>query len=325
MDGPSSITLTTKSELSLLYRVLRRVIRPLRPRLVKPGKPLPAGSPALSPPKSLHITHSQSHSINLYTYQADHATRCRTPSNPPRHQLFYFAGGGFQSPPSREHWKTLDFLSRALRDSYCVTLVSYPLAPHSAAPESLGALRTWLDGACAAAVTRGHSVTLMGDSAGGNVALNLAFWWADQVVNQQARNPLSDIVVISPATDLRNVNPDIREADRRDPVLTVRMTTEVGRKWAGSWGVGSPMVSPNLADFNLLRQSGVRVHGVLGTSDVLGPDAEVFSRCCEKNGAKGEWLVWEGQMHCFVLAAVYGLPEGKKGRDWVLDVLKRYA
>jgi hypothetical protein len=36
-------------------------------------------------------------------------------------------------------------------------------------------------------------------------------------------------------------------------------------------------------------------------------------------------IITTDQMHCFPLAAVYGLSEGKVGRDWILDVLKRHA
>jgi hypothetical protein len=43
----------------------------------------------------------------------------------------------------------------------------------------------------------------------------------------------------------------------------------------------------------------------------------------EEFGVKGEWLVWEKQMHCFPLAWTYGLSEAKHGKDWILDLLRR--
>jgi acetyl esterase/lipase len=77
-------------------------------------------------------------------------------------------------------------------------------------------------------VERDEDITLAGDSAGGNVVLNLGLWWAEEVAKSGARNPLKQILAISPATDLRNENPTIKEADKRDPVLSIGMTTDVG-------------------------------------------------------------------------------------------------
>ena len=162
----------------------------------------------------------------------------------------------------------------------------------------------------------------MGDSAGGNVVLSLAFWWSAKT---SIKWPLANAFVISPATDLRNDNPDIVEADKHDPVLSVGLTTDVAKKWAGSLPRDSPEVSPNLADFDALHQSKIKVHGVVGTHDVLAPDAIRFRELCVKHNVQGEWLQWEGQMHCFPLASVYGLSEGKIGRDWIIDVLRRNA
>lgn len=112
-------------------------------------------------------------------------------------------------------------------------------------------------------------------------------------------SPLKQVFVISPATDLRNQNPGIAEADRRDPVLSVGLTTDVGKVWAGAWGVDHPEVSPNMVDVSVLRRAEVLVHGVVGTADVLAPDALVFKELCEKSGVSGEWLVWEGKLSSF--------------------------
>ena len=317
----SSIKLTVRSDLSLLYRCLRVVIRPFRPRLVKPGKPLPAGSPKLKRPNSkCRIEERISQGLYLYDFHPPGHGPDPSAKLSAQHQIFYFAGGGFQSPPSSEHWKLCANLSIRLCVSHKITLVSYPLAPNSPAAESLPMLRKWLDAEMAAATSSGRRITLMGDSAGWNVVLSLTFWWASK---RLGKSPLVNTFAISPATDLRNENPEIAEADKYDPVLSVGLTTDVAKKWAGDLPRDSPELSPNLSDFDLLQESKVKVHGVIGTHDVLAPDAILFRELCEKHKISGEWLQWEGQMHCFPLASVYGLSEGKVGRDWILDVLRR--
>ena len=73
-----------------------------------------------------------------------------------------------------------------------------------------------------------------------------------------------------------------------------------GKKWAANWGVDHPEVSPNLsASIPALRNAGIKVHGVVGTADVLAPDALVFKDMCEKHGVTGQWLVWEGMFQVY--------------------------
>ncbi|THU81966.1 hypothetical protein K435DRAFT_784805 [Dendrothele bispora CBS 962.96] len=126
------------------------------------------------------------------------------------------------------------------------------------------------------------------------------------------------------------------EADRHDPVLTIPLTAHVAKAWAGllgsehqlrsQWTLDRPELSPNLVEntkFAKLRDGGVRIHGVVGTFDVLAPDAMVFYERCRENEVEGEWLKWEGQMHCFPLAWKYGLFEGNEGLRWIVNVLER--
>ncbi|ETS84609.1 hypothetical protein PFICI_02634 [Pestalotiopsis fici W106-1] len=336
------VTVQTETELSLLYRILRTVIKPLRPRLVKPSKKTqPAGSPRLlSRPRSkrkfnIRERRHPDSGIWLYDYepQAPPNIKIKAPST-----IYYFAGGGFQSPPSREHWTFLGELAAGLTLDHHVTLVSYPLAPASPASESLPALQKLMAPVFAEAAKKGDKITLMGDSAGGNVAASLAFWWAEHVASRSGdyrlKATLQNLVVVSPAVDLRNTNPAMHgDLDRLDPLLGAAYTGAVAEAWLAAPPehphldsvAEDPNVSPLLhepAAFQRLADLGVRVHGVYGTNDVLAPDTELFRHKCEENGVRGRWLVWVGQMHCFPLAGAYGMREGKKAIDWLVQVLK---
>lgn len=312
------IQLTTRDDLSLLYRLLRALIRPLRPRLVGLQAPQPAGSPKLRPPKTKTAIRER-HVEGMYVY--DFGTPDHISST--RHQLFYFAGGGFQSPPSSEHWKFCAELSNRLQGIYQVTLVSYPLAPKSPAAESLRLLQNWLRAVGMDAACKGDSVTLMGDSAGGNIAITLGLWWAEHIREHQIRSVVKNVFAISPPTDLRTNNPAIAEADKHDPVLTAKLSADVGKAWAAGMRLDHPDISPLFADLTLLRHADVKVHGVVGTYDVLAPDAIKFREACNEAGVSGQWLEWKGQMHCFPLTFSYGLSEGKQSKEWIVEVLKR--
>lgn len=316
---------TIYSSHSFLARLLQSCLRPFRPRLVRPGKPQAAGSVKLFPPSTpCSIIERTLQGIRLYDYTPPGFTAKEY--NKPNHSLLYFAGGGFQSPPSKEHWRFCASLCVALGESYAISIVSYPLAPNNPAAESLPALREMLVQLFKKASKDKGSVTLMGDSAGGNVALSLAFAYAKRLMEEGARpGILKNVMVISPPTDLRNENPAINEADRNDPILSKDLIESVAAAWAGNSSRDSPELSPLLDDVSAIKSAEIKIHGVIGTYDVLAPDALKFRELCEREGIPGDWMIWEKQMHCFPLAACYGLHEGKVARDWVIDVLRRNA
>lgn len=403
----SSIEISTRSDISLLYRLIRTLIRPIRPNLVRPGKPFPAGSPRLSPPKKrdVDIVESCSEGVWQYTLRpknssssasASTSKEAGSPSSSPgtsserdhphgphqrRHRIYYFNGGGFQSPPSSQHWLFLTNLAKKLSldpsashnphhhqqpppQKYTpeITLVSYPLAPNSPASKSFPILEKWLSAILESADASRDKITLMGDSSGGNIALSLGFWAVENHIPRQSQPdpqgradaipgddtrtgfPLASIIAISPAVDLRNVNPAMHDADKFDPVLTVGLTSRVARAWASDPAdsrhlldmpdgprphlVTDAQLSPLLNSdeaFGALRKKGVGVHGVVGTHDVLAPDALLFMRKCERCGVRGKWLVWENLMHCFPLAAGkggLGLSEAKVALGWIVDVVR---
>lgn len=365
-----------RTDLSLLYRLLRSLIRPLRPRLVSFNKTWPEGSPRLSKRPSSHygvriterklqVASSPEHPLP----QADPASNAQDlwlyDFDVPRSQndmlgagakkeirktIYYFAGGGFQAPASGEHWKLCARLAKELSvEGTSVVLVSYPLSPNSPAKDSLPLLRAWLRLALNAANENSRaneSVILMGDSAGGNVVISLAFWWAEQLAGLKRQlegkdmklevaraseleslQRLRTVIVMSPPCDFRNINEQIEEADRSDPVLTRDLTNGAAAVWVKDWPAndgkdpkGDPTLSPNLQTpeaWKMLRESALSMHGTFGTADVLSPDCEVFMQRCQKEAINGIWLVWEGQMHCFPLTVCYGLMEGKEGFQWL--------
>ncbi|KAH7305918.1 Alpha/Beta hydrolase protein [Stachybotrys elegans] len=193
---------------------------------------------------------------------------------------------------------------------------------------------------------RDERVVVMGDSSGGNLALSLVTWAATSPAYQaQAAGFPVAVLVISPATDLRHADPDIRRVARKDPVLTPSHIQSTARAWSqgDTTTTGSPQpgpemkrrrsmstytaddasVSPALANLEPLARWGIRVHGVTGTYDVLNPEAVAFREKLREAGVAGEWLEWDRQMHCFPLAFGYGLNESVKAVDYIVDILIR--
>ena len=250
----------------------------------------------------------------------------------PKQHLYYFAGGGFQAPPASEHWKIVKSLAIRLRGTYLVTLVSYPLALNTPAHKSIPMMQSWLKVIIESAKGQGMRVTLAGDSAGGNVVLCLGFLWAAEEAKLagvedmlDTEGTLSQVLAISPACDMLNTNPAILETDRFDATLTKELIEECAKGWIGNIDRKDPRVSPVYADLDVVRRAHLKVHGIVATWDVLAPDALRMMEELRKERVEGDWLVWERQMHCFPLAACYGHPEGRRGLEWMIDVLKRNA
>ncbi|KAK5953270.1 hypothetical protein OHC33_005838 [Knufia fluminis] len=372
----SLTNIETRTDLSLLYRLLRTCMRPFRPKLVSFKKTWPEGSPRLtkrpssqygvqikerkvqvpSPPhQPLPQADAATNTQSLWVYNFDAPRSAKDvhrdgAKRETSKTIYYFAGGGFQAPASGEHWKLCARLAKDLSaDGVRLVLVSYPLSPKSPAKDSLPFLRAWLELALKIANenSRGdEQVILMGDSAGGNVVISLAFWWAEQLASLkrelegrdlrlesvkarelESMQRLRSVIVMSPPTDFRNINEEIAEADKLDPIMTRDLTDGAAATWTKDWPMtdgrdpkSDPTLSPNLQTpeaWKALRESGLAVHGLNGTADVLSPDCKVFMQLCQKEMIRGEWLVWEGQMHCFPLVVCYGLMEGKEGFSWL--------
>lgn len=316
-QGNTTTIIDHRTDLSPLYRVLRLCIRPLRPRLVGIIPLNETGSPQLRDHPTSHygVTISErltqvADSEDCKLTQADAATNTQKvwlydfvpkvvpPTNGVKggdgnddgsnwwtHTIYYFAGGGFQAPASGEHWKLTARLAKDLAPrGIRVVMISYPLAPKSPAKDSIPLLRAWL--AKTLQDTRGskQTVTLMGDSAGGNVVLSLAFWWATRLARMTGTmaaeegetqpsdqhtsgttdhssdedittwKHLTHVLTISPPGDFRDINPDIAKADAVDPVLDASVTKGAADAWCAGWpcpedietAKADPALSPNL-------------------------------------------------------------------------------
>lgn len=93
------------------------------------------------------------------------------------------------------------------------------------------------------------------------------------------------------------------------------MQKTLRKNWSQGSDKSDPYLSPVLADVSVLKTSGVSVNCMVGM-------VIVFPEKCKQGEVKGKWLLWDGMMHDFPLAARYGLKEGNEGRAWVKKVLR---
>lgn len=249
-------------------------------------------------------------------------------------QIYYFAGGSWQMPPTSYHWKLCAHIARELTargTQTTVSIVSVPLAPRSPASVAWPMLedlyyglfpRTGADAPPPELLppVPDPEVIFAGDSSGANIALGLT-------LHMLANDPLApapaSLMLLSPTVDMRTDNPEMIALDKKDPVLSLKTTKAAHAAWCGTdVSYTDPRVSPILGDLSLLQQRSVQVHGVNGGHDILAPDIRKFIDKLQYEGVEGRWLDWDRQMHVFPLTFVHNIEEGKKGVEFIINTLE---
>lgn len=343
MGEPQSMRTIYRTDKSLYMSILQHLIRPLKniPGLIKPAKTYPGESLQLKIPKYARQCHVQERQVEgVYIY--DLTSVAARPIVPPAtktkvsgdidgkvpaidsspdskvHRIYYFAGGSFRSPPSSQHWKFLTGVVTKFPHAV-VSVISPPLAPKSTAPKCFPQLLRMYRELMREAAENKQRITFAGDSSGGNLAIALTL----EALKEGPMYAPDAVLMISPAVDSAKRNPKMWKLEPSDPVLSVGFTRKVTEGWRGDWPASDPRVSPLHADLMILRDRGIKVFAVTGGNDILTPDALLFRDKCVDAGVEGEWLHWEGQMHCFPLAFMYGLRESREGYEWIVSKLDK--
>ena len=307
---------------SIPMLLLMTLIKPFKPALTSPGKQpdrAPGTSPQLDPQAKYKCTTTERKVAGLRVYDVlppSSSSQSQDKTGGKAKRIYYFGGGGFIAPPSKEHWSFVCEIARKTAgDGVRISMVSPPLAPETRAETGLEMLEDWLKVATLDAQMDGEEVILMGDSSGGNLALCCAL--------SSSGRGVKAVVMVSPTLDLAKANPEMKEAEKLDPVQTVESSKEGADEWRGDLDGKDARISPLYADLGVLTNRGVDVHCVSGSYDILHPDVKLMRAKLDEAGVRGEWLVWDRQMHCFPLAWTYGLSEAKEGKDWILELLRK--
>lgn len=229
------------------------------------------------------------------------------PDAVPGRHVVLLHGGAYvlASPPA--HWRVL--LGLAERGRSRVTYVDYPLAPGSTVERTVEAvLDVWAD------LARRHpddELVLLGDSAGGGLALVLAQLLRDRDLSPRpARTAL-----LSPWVDLAMTDPETIALDAVDQLLPRWGLQAAARHYAGGRDLSDPWLSPvegGLHDLGELLVLVSRTEQFLPQArrlTALATAAEGTSvRLHEHDGLPHDW-------------ALFGLAEGAQTLDEVAAFL----
>lgn len=238
----------------------------------------------------------------------------------PRSALVYTHGGAFYREIESYHW---NLIMETVRETHLDVIVPiYPLLPRptSGAAEVIPTLveicRT----------VKQPVVGLMGDSAGGTIALATTQHMRNVAPELFAR--LAVLVLISPVLDLSLTNPEVFTLAKNDPWLGVEGLRVCGALWAGNLPVTEPLVSPLFGDIEHLPPTML----LAGTSDMLCADARRLSGkfqgkgddtcvagCCDLERFK--FVEAEGMIHVYPILPT---SEGAEARHDIIAFVSKH-
>jgi acetyl esterase/lipase len=213
----------------------------------------------------------------------------------------YLHGGAYLAGIAPQHWTLIGLLADA---GVRVEVPLYGLAPqhtHRVAYPFLHAVHAEL-----AEETPPGGLALVGDSAGGGLALGLA---QDLVAGG---GPAPDrLVLISPWLDLTLSHPRLPEYERVDPWLARPGLVVAGLAWADGDDPTVPRLSPGNGPLAGLPPTWMFV----GTREIACPDVLDLAEAASSAGVPVELTVVDGAVHVYPLVPA---PEGAAGRRAVV-------
>jgi epsilon-lactone hydrolase len=203
--------------------------------------------------------------------------------------IVFLHGGAYAEQILNQHWALAAKLAEGTDRRVVVPI--YPLSPRHTHRDVFAKLID-LYGSVTAGVPPAD-VALVGDSAGGGMALALAqaLW---------GNTGPADLVLYSPWLDATMSNPVITDVAPRDPLLNVDHVRTLGRFYAGADEPSHPRVSPLNGPLTGLG----RVLVFAGTRDVLTPDARRFKDLAEGAGVDLDYREYAGLIHDWVVMPV---------------------
>jgi acetyl esterase/lipase len=290
-------SLLTKFEDAVLLRPVKALLNlpAIDSQLVMPGSPLLAllasNAPGLSllvgnsPPKFLTLLLGET--VQHTTFDGMPVVQI-TPAHPDGKYVVAIHGGLFIFPPLIFHW--LDYTVMAHQTGATIEVPIYPLVQQGG---TAGTVVPEMAGLISAEIAQhgASNVSVMGDSAGGTLALAAV----EYLVANNETVPAS-IVLLSPWLDLGNTNPNI--ALVHDPWLPPGWVgQQVGKEWAGNLSVTNPEVSPLHGSLDGLPPTYV----YSGSLDPVAPDVLVLQHNAALQGAPISFVLAKGGIHDWAL------------------------
>ena len=201
-----------------------------------------------------------------------------------KNTIVYIHGGAYIGEINYQHFLYCLLLSRKL-DAYVLAPV-YPLAPKHTAKETFDLMTDFYKDL----TSRKDNIVLMGDSAGGGFVLSFC-----QYIKTINLPQPDEIIVFSPWVDVgMSSTPYNNESD---PILGEIGLREMGKSWAGDWGIKDYRVSPLFGDNKDLAKMLI----FAGDNEIFYKDIISYVERLEEDDVDVKLVVAEGMFHIYPL------------------------
>ncbi|MBR0619248.1 alpha/beta hydrolase [Bacillus sp. RP12] len=222
--------------------------------------------------------------------------------------ILYIHGGAWTNQPLNFHWWFMDKMAQSLNAKVVAPI--YPKVPHYSCqntyPKILNLYKDLLKTAGSA-----NQLTIMGDSAGGNISLGLA-----HLLKKEGLPQPKDIILLSACVDMSLNNPLMFEYAKKDPILGPEGMEVISKIWTADKNVTDPLISPIYGDFKGLG----KITHFIGTHDMLYPDAIKLDEKLTEQGIDIKTFVYPKMLHVFV---VMPIPEAQDAQEKIIQVITR--
>jgi monoterpene epsilon-lactone hydrolase len=232
------------------------------------------------------------------------------PSADAERAILFLHGGAYIMGSLESHRDLVARLSRTAGVRGLLT--DYRLAPEHVFPAALDDALTayrWL----LARGTRPVHIVLVGDSAGGGLALALLETLRNKTLHMPA-----GAVLLSPWTDLVGTVASQVTLSASDPIFTGDSINALASFYTGAGDKNNPLISPINADLKGFPSLCIDV----GSDEVLLDDSLQVAEHAKAANVPVELTVWEGMWHVFQQYS-YVFPEGQQSLDGMGRFIRR--
>jgi acetyl esterase/lipase len=217
-------------------------------------------------------------------------------------RVVYLHGGSYTFDIAPPHWTFLAHLARTTGAQ--VSVVIYPLAPETTAAKTVPLAADFAEQVIDA--SEPGTVTVMGDSAGGGLALAVV-----QQLLARGKQP-RQTVLISPWLDVTMTDPGLGAVDPHDAMLSIGGLAHCGSLYAGDLDVTDPLASPLFGELDGLAP----IEVYTGTHDLLNIDAHNLVK--RAIGRQVQVSLHEEAAMPHVHPLLSMIPEGRRARDQIV-------
>lgn len=220
--------------------------------------------------------------------------------------IIYFHGGSYVAELSKNHW---DFVKDLVEDTKSTIIVpDYPLTPKYNKDDVIVFTNSFYEEVLKN--IKQENIIMMGDSAGGGLALGLC-----EKLSEEEKILPSKLLLISPWLDLSMTNPKIEQVQKVDKQLNKEVLELAGIAYATEEGLKDYFASPLYGPLKGLKNMNITIY--TGTYDILNPDVHLLVENAKNVDVDVNVKEVEGKGHIWIIEEIKNRKNDESYKDLI--------